>query len=118
MLSNPIYVGKIKHRDKIHDGEHQSIIADDVFKAVQAKLADQAPCERGTSVQRDIHLLNGLLYDETGDRLAPIHANKNGKRYRYYISSRLKEDGSDNGWCPTGWCSWRRWSLCCPALPG
>ena len=26
----------------------------------------------------------------TGNRLGPIHAGKAGKRYRYYISSRLK----------------------------
>jgi hypothetical protein len=67
---------------------------------VQAKLAEQAPRERGTPVTRDIHLLNGLLFDETGDRLSPIHATKAGKRYRYYISSRLKETGSErkDGW--------------------
>jgi site-specific DNA recombinase len=30
-----------------------------------------------------------LLHDEAGDRLVPSHAVKGGKRYRYYISSRL-----------------------------
>lgn len=51
-------------------------------------------------VQRDIHLLNGLLFDEIGDRLSPIHAGKAGKRYHYYISSRLKAGRSDqvDGW--------------------
>jgi hypothetical protein len=41
-----------------------------------------------------------VLFDETGDRLSPIHATKAGKRYRYYISSRLKNpefEGKD-GW--------------------
>jgi hypothetical protein len=41
-----------------------------------------------------------LLFDETGDRLTPSHAIKNGRRYRYYISQRLmkarKRDAS--GW--------------------
>ncbi len=61
---------------------------------------NQAPRERGLPVQRDTHLLNGLLFDETGDRLSPIHASKAGKRYRYYISSRLKKGQSDGtgGW--------------------
>ena len=36
-------------------------------------------------------LLAGLLYDETGDRLSPSHAIKNGVRYRYYISQRLMQ---------------------------
>src|SRR5690606_19119503 len=40
------------------------------------------------------------LFDDTGDRLSPIHAGKAGKRYRYYISSRLKtgNSGKTDGW--------------------
>lgn len=100
MLSNPIYVGKVKHRGRLHQGEHRSIIDCATFEAVQTRLAVQAPRERGLAVQRDIHLLTGLLFDDTGDRLSPIHANKAGKRYRYYISHRLKvgDLNSDDGW--------------------
>lgn len=100
MLSNPIYVGRVRHGENVYPGEHQPIITDDLFEAVQARLAEQAPRERGMPVQRDIHLLNGLLFDDTGDRLSPIHAGKAGKRYRYYISSRLKAGRSDqaDGW--------------------
>jgi len=100
MLANPIYTGRVRHGAEIHTGEHEAIITDATFEAVQARLADQAPRPRGTPVNRDIHLLNGLVFDETGDRLSPIHATKQGKRYRYYVSSRLK-DGRANrndGW--------------------
>lgn len=90
MLSNPIYIGLVRHGGNVYPGEHDPIIENNIFEAVQAKLVEQAPRERGTPVQRDIHLLNGLLFDDTGDRLSPIHAGKAGKRYRYYISSRLK----------------------------
>jgi len=45
-------------------------------------------------------LLTGLLFDETGDRLTPSHATKQGRRYRYYVSRRLIEENSDD---PTGW---------------
>ena len=100
MLSNPIYAGRIRHGDAIYAGEHQPIIDNATFEAVQMRLAELAPRPRGVPVQRDIHLLNGRLFDETGDRLSPIHATKAGKRYRYYISSRLKEAGSEHrdGW--------------------
>lgn len=100
MLSNPIYTGRIRHGGNIYAGEHQPIIDDGVFQAVQTRLAEQAPRERGMPVQRDIHLLNGLLFDETGDRLGPIHASKGRKRYRYYISSRLKagRSGHKDSW--------------------
>jgi DNA invertase Pin-like site-specific DNA recombinase len=96
MLSNPIYVGKVKHRDHLYQGEHRPIITDATFAAVQTRLADQAPRERGTSVQRDIHLLTGLLFDDAGQRLSPIHTNKASKRYRYYISSGLNDGGPKN----------------------
>jgi len=100
MLSNPIYIGKVRHRDRLHAGEHCPIVTDAVFAAAQAKLANQAPREKGLPVQRDLHLLNGLLFDETGDRLCPIHATKAGKRYRYYISTRLKtgQPNAAGGW--------------------
>ena len=32
------------------------------------------------------HLLNGLLFDDAGHRMAPTHATKAGIRYRYYVS--------------------------------
>ena len=97
MLSNPVYVGKVRHRDRIHPGEHRSVIDDATFAAVQTKLANQAPRERGSHVQPDSHLLTGLLFDDSGQRLSPIHANKAGKRYRYYISSQLKGGGTKSG---------------------
>lgn len=100
MLANPIYAGSVRHGNELYPGEHQPIIDNDLFASVQAKLAQQAPYARGTSVTRDIHLLNGLLFDETGDRLGPIHASNHGKRYRYYISSRLKGDRAKKG---EGW---------------
>jgi DNA invertase Pin-like site-specific DNA recombinase len=100
MLANPLYIGWVRHGGETYAGEHQPIIADDLFQAVQSRLTEQAPRSRGIPVQRDVHLLNGLLFDETGDRLSPIHARKAGKRYRYYISSRLKAGRSESG---DGW---------------
>ena len=45
-------------------------------------------------------ILTGLIYDETGDRLSPVHAMKKGVRYRYYISNRLSHGGTQqtDGW--------------------
>lgn len=100
MLSNPIYVGKLRHRQNIYDGEHEPIIDADRFGEIQALLAAQASAPRGSTARRDVHLLSGLLFDDTGDRMGPTHANKQGKRYRYYVSRRIidgKAAGAD-GW--------------------
>lgn len=101
LLSNPIYIGKLRHRDNVYDGEQQPIIDVDLFERVQALLAMQAPVRKGSRVHPDIHLLTGILFDETGDRLSPAHATNHGKRYRYYVSSRLKaakRKVGDRGW--------------------
>ena len=100
LLSNPIYIGKIRHRDLLHDGEHQPIIDIDAFARVQALLAEQAPARTSPENQTDVHLLTGLVYDDTGDRLSPSHATKNGKRYRYYVSNRLVQSRKKGG---DGW---------------
>jgi hypothetical protein len=100
VLANPIYIGKLRHRDKIYDGEHQGIIAPEVFEKVQALLAAKAPERRSRTNILNVHPLIGLVFDETEDRLAPNHAHNHGKRYRYYISSRLRDAGrgEKSGW--------------------
>ncbi len=100
LLSNPIYIGKLRHHDQIYDGEHAGIIEPVVFDAVQTALRTQAPQRRSRSNSRDLHLLTGMVFDDTGDRLSPTHANNHGKRYRYYVSHRLKTGTSDkaSGW--------------------
>lgn len=100
LLSNPIYIGKIRHRDQLYDGEHQPIIPPDVFARTQALLAARAPARSSPDNHADHHLLTGIVFDESGDRLSPSHATKNGKRYRYYVSNRLTQARKNNsdGW--------------------
>jgi site-specific DNA recombinase len=40
ILRNRIYLGEINHKDKSYPGEHQPIIAPELFEAVQLRLAD------------------------------------------------------------------------------
>ena len=91
LLSNPIYVGSIRHHDRIYDGEHEAIIDRKMFDDVQQLLKAQAPDRRSPSNQADGHLLTGILYDETGEKLRAVHANKKGVRFRYYVSKALVE---------------------------
>lgn len=89
LLANPIYIGKLKHRQNVYDGEHQPIVNVLQFARVQQMLASQAATPRGSAAHADAHLLTGLLFDDTGDRMSPTHAKAPGKRYRYYVSSRI-----------------------------
>lgn len=101
LLANPAYVGKLRHKDQVHDGEHAGIVDRELFERVQQTLADNAVRSRKEvrSLQSR-HPLNGLIFDETGDRLSPSHSTSNGRRYEYYVSSRnlAKNGGAKDGW--------------------
>lgn len=104
ILSNPIYAGRIRHRERIYDGQHPAIIEPAVWDDVQAKMAAASVKGRGATNAARTSPLAGKLTDETGDRLTPSHANKRGVRYRYYVSNRLlvgkktKSDIQTSGW--------------------
>jgi site-specific DNA recombinase len=38
LLTNPVYAGKVRYKDEIHDGEHPAIIDAETFQRVQALL--------------------------------------------------------------------------------
>jgi site-specific DNA recombinase len=101
LLSNQIYIGRIKHHAQHFDGEHEAIIETEQFAEVQALLAKQSQRRKGSFYNdADIHRLTGIVFDETGDRLSPAYAINHGRRYRYYVSGRLKNSrgNSSGGW--------------------
>jgi site-specific DNA recombinase len=92
ILTNPLYAGRIRHREKIHEGLHPPIIEPEQWEDIQVCLSADASRKRGRKNAATRSLLVGKLFDETGDRLTPSHSQKNGKRLRYYISRRLVTD--------------------------
>lgn len=100
LLVNPIYIGKVRHKGEIYDGEHEPLIDVEDFEAVRKQLALGAPVPKGTAMHSDTHLLTGILFDDTGDRMSPTHGKANGRRYRYYVSSRVRksEDAVPDSW--------------------
>jgi hypothetical protein len=86
LLANPLYIGKIKHKSKVYDGHHKPIISQKDWSAAQEVLARNAAEPRGKSKPRQQHLLRGILFDAQGTIYSPVFTNKNGQRYRYYVS--------------------------------
>jgi site-specific DNA recombinase len=89
ILTNPIYAGLIRHKKVIHEGKHKPIIDPTVFDQVQLLLRQRSRRPRGKPNSNQTSPFIGKLFDETGDRLTPTHANKKGVRHRYYVSRRL-----------------------------
>ena len=90
ILSNPIYIGKIRHKELCHQGQHEAIIENNLWEQVQQQLKNNAPLLEKTIRKTTPSLLVGKLFDESGEHLAPSHAVKKGRRYRYYVSYSLK----------------------------
>ena len=55
---------------------------------VQQTLKNGA-VKSGQNRKTETSLLIGKLFDEAGEPLVPSHSNKQGKRYRYYVSKKL-----------------------------
>ena len=106
ILTNPLYAGRIRHRNEIYEGKHPAIIEPAEWDAVQTRLSDRSARSRGGRGRGEpdvkISLLAGKVFDETGDRLTPTHSKtRNGKRLRYYVSRRLIQRSGERDF--SGW---------------
>jgi hypothetical protein len=96
LLANPIYTGRIAHKDELYPGLHPALIDDETWTAVRNQLAANTSDHRHRAKAAEPSLLAGLLVDARGERLTPSHAIKKGRRYRYYVSAALiTEAGTD-----------------------
>ena len=99
LLGNPVYSGRIAHKGVVHEGEHAAIVDPDLWERVQQQLAHQARRNKGQSGAQYASLLAGMIKDANGAPLTPSHANKGGKRYRYYVSRDIIQHGiKQPGW--------------------
>ncbi|MFA5593240.1 MAG: recombinase family protein [Micavibrio sp.] len=90
ILQNPIYIGKIRHKEKIYEGQHKAIIPKELWNEVQELLKNGGNATRGISKPQQTNLLKGILFDCDGTCYSPVRAKKEDKKaYRYYISQNL-----------------------------
>ena len=100
LLTNPVYIGRIRHKTLSYQGLHLPIITSDLWDKVQAGLMAASARPRGRNVYTtESRILTGKLRDETGDLLTPSHTQRHGRRFAYYVSHRLIAGGTD----PSGW---------------
>ena len=101
LLTNVAYIGKVRYKDEVHEGEHPAIVDPGVFQRVQALLQRNGH-SGGAPVRNQFGaLLKGLLYcTPCGCAMTPVHTTKNGtKRYRYYTCVSAQKRGWDR--CPS-----------------
>jgi site-specific DNA recombinase len=101
LLSNPLYIGEIRHKGVCHPGQHEPILNRRLWDRAQQQLRENGSMPRPRRAKVDASPLAGKLFDEAGERLTPSHATKNGRRYRYYVSRHLVTSAAGQG--QPGW---------------
>lgn len=84
LLKNPVYRGKIVHKGKVYDGEHEPIVDADLWERVQLQLAEKAPPRKRPTNDPQHVLLAGLISDGEGRQIVATYATKRNRRYAYY----------------------------------
>ena len=95
ILRNPIYIGKVRHKEKLHEGLHDAIIDDATWKLVQTQLADHGGKKIRSTRRPALRLLDGVLFDAKGRAMRTTYASKSihtdgttrTKRYWYYTTA-------------------------------
>ena len=90
LLSNPIYIGQIRHKGQVYPGQHPAIISQALWDAAQTQIVNNRQGDIRRRSSPSMSLLAGIVFDEQGNRLHPSHSQKQSKRFRYYISAQLK----------------------------
>lgn len=97
-LNNPIYIGKVRHKKEIYDGEHKAIISQELWDKVHSVMAkDSAERARVPSRTDMPAILKGILFDAQGNALTPTFTRKRGNKiYRYYVNIKAIKQGRDS----------------------
>ncbi|GGD45499.1 recombinase family protein [Erythrobacter arachoides] len=93
LLRNPIYIGRIRHKDQLHEGQHLGIVPQELFDKVQQHLDANARRHRSTETSRTGKAaLSGKLFDCDGEPMSPTTSRgQSGRAYRYYVSASLQQ---------------------------
>jgi site-specific DNA recombinase len=100
LLQSRIYLGEVVHKGISYPGEHERIIDDELWSAVEARLLANRGAQRRSRLETG-SLMTGLIFDHRGKLMSPSYSVRRGKRYRYYVSRGLvrgarKEDAGSH----------------------
>jgi len=95
ILKDPLYIGKVKYKDKIYQGVHQPIIDEDLFNQVQG-IIEQNKISTSSIKRRPKYdfLLEGVVRcGVCKSIMSPRWATSKGTRYFYYECTSVGHRG-------------------------
>ncbi len=94
VLTNVVYVGKVRYKDEVHDGEHQPIVDPELFTQVQQMLARNSRSGGRATRHQHAALLRGRLRCTACDcGMAHTYTSRGARQYRYYVCTRAQKQG-------------------------
>jgi site-specific DNA recombinase len=101
LLNNPLYIGRVTHKDETFPGEHEAIISNETWERVQSILATNHRARANQTRNQTPAMLKGLLRCGCCDSaMGPTFTKRRGKTYRYYKCVKAVKNGA--GTCPVG----------------
>lgn len=92
LLSNPVYRGVNRHKDRSYEDTHPAIVDEELWNAVQMRLAARTLAHAGVEKHGERAKLAGLPFDDRDNPMVTVHTHRRGRYYRYYLS-RPKRTG-------------------------
>jgi site-specific DNA recombinase len=93
ILNNRVYLGEAVHKGTPHPAEHEPIIDRATWDKVHAILAENTIARANGTRAQTPALLRGLIFAPGGRAMTPSHSRKNGRLYRYYVSTDAIRQG-------------------------
>lgn len=105
LLRNPTYIGKVKHKDEVHEGQHPAIVDPATWQAAQEMLDGNGGGEIAVRRKPARRWLDGVFFDAKGTAMKTTYALKAlstlgttaKKRYWYYTSRPNGLAGPERG---------------------
>jgi site-specific DNA recombinase len=95
LINNRVYIGEAVHKGSAYPGEHEAIIDRELWDRVHAILRESPRKRAAATRARTPALLKGIIFGRTGAAMTPTHTRRNGRLYRYYVSTDvLKRDAA------------------------
>ena len=97
LLTNPLYLGKMRAGEQVCEGVHEAIVDDETWNAVQERLRANRNAEgkRGWGTRRyGTALLAGIARCYCGAALSYTYSNKSDRLYGYYHCARAAKEGA------------------------
>jgi site-specific DNA recombinase len=92
LLTNPLYIGKIRCGDEIVEGRHDAIIDRALFDEVARVLREHRRAARGPG--RWGAILSGILRCRCGAAMSHAASTRGEKVHRYYVCQTITKQGA------------------------